>query len=126
MIARVSAAGRRIALGTGLLLHGLGERLSPGGCGPLLVRSGGTLLALLFAVRLLARAPHLVAVVPVVWLLAAWHVSDKSATPPPKGAGALRDVSADESYRIARGALDPNGVMCILHPTGEDNPHHDL
>lgn len=89
-VARVRLVGQRLALGTGLLLHGLGDRLAPRGWGALLVRCGGALLGLAFAGRLLARAPHLVYAVPLVWALAVWHVSDSSATPPP-GDGAPRD-----------------------------------
>lgn len=79
----VRDAWARLCLGTGQLLHGLGEALSPGGCLPLLVRGGGALVALLFFARVLQRAPQLAFALPLLWMTAAWAMSDSSATPPP-------------------------------------------
>ncbi|MFK0225885.1 hypothetical protein ACIQUL_08965 [Streptomyces sp. NPDC090303] len=113
---RTSTAGRRLALGTGLLLHGAGNRLSPGGCGPLLVRTGGVLAACWFFGTLLRREPGFIVAVPVVWLLAAWHVSDSSATPPPLPAAPLGDVYAGDTEEVDRVEWSPEGVRCTIHP----------
>lgn len=122
MIARIRQAGKRLALGTGLLLHDLDDALAPGGWGPLLVRCGGTLLGLAFLGRLLARAPHLAYAIPLVWVLAAWRVSDSSATPPQEAAAPLGDELAGETGEIARVVYSANGVMCTIHPVrGEAN-----
>ncbi|QKV94233.1 hypothetical protein HUT19_22770 [Streptomyces sp. NA02950] len=77
-------AGQRLALGTGLLLHGAGGWLAPEDSGKRFVaRSGGALVGVAFYGQLLGRAPYFVAAVPVVWAVAAWRMSDSSATPPP-------------------------------------------
>ncbi|MCX4578131.1 hypothetical protein OHB41_34075 [Streptomyces sp. NBC_01571] len=56
----------------------------------------------------------------VVGALALWRaarrMSDSSATPPPRGAAPESAEAARRRLKRARGALDPNGVMCILHP----------
>lgn len=117
---RIRSAWGRLTLGSGLLLHGLGGWLSPGGCGPLLLRSAGTVAALAFGGSLLGRAPHLAYAVPVVWAATAWHLSDSSATPPPRGVGPSAGVSADEAAKSARAVMDPNGVMCITHLAREE------
>lgn len=111
---------RRLCLGTGTLLHGLGYALSPGGCGPLLLRCGGALVSLLFAARLLERAPQLAYAVPLVWLVASWAVSDSSATPPPLPPEGADDVSAGGVERIDRVEYDPSGVRCTIHVVREE------
>jgi len=113
---RAGAAGRRVALGTGLLLHGAGDRLSPGGCGPLILRAGAALGGCWFTGALLQRAPWFILAVPAGWLLAAWSVSDSSATPPPLSGTPLGDVYADESDEVDRVEWGPEGVVCIIHP----------
>lgn len=119
---RAAAVGRRLALGTGLLLHGAGNRLSPGGCGPLLLRTAGALAGCWFLGSLLQRAPGVVFAVPVVWLFAAWSVSDSSATPPPLPVAPLGDVYADESDVVDRVEWGPEGVTCIVHPKRVEVP----
>lgn len=115
-------AARRLALGTGLLLHGLGDALAPGGWGPLLVRCGGAVVALAFVARLFVRAPQLIYAVPVVWLVAAWHMSDSSATPPLSDSESGGDVFADQTYEVERVERGPEGVLCTIHPVrGEVN-----
>ncbi|MGW0774561.1 hypothetical protein ACWD01_13120 [Streptomyces sp. NPDC002835] len=116
----MAAAGRRVALGTGLLLHGAGGWISPGGCGPLLVRSALLLGTSWFAGTLAHRAPAVLFAVPVLWLYAAWVMSDSSATPPPLRGGANRDVYAGERIEVARVVHSPEGVMCTLHPVREE------
>ncbi|MFE9736526.1 hypothetical protein [Streptomyces sp. NPDC006477] len=113
---RTAAAGRRLALGTGLLLHRAGNQLSPGGCGPLLLRGGGALAACWFFGMLLQREPGFILAVPVVWLLAAWHVSDSSATPPPLPDTESGDVYAGETEEVDRVEWGPEGVRCTIHP----------
>ncbi|KOX34272.1 hypothetical protein ADL06_07725 [Streptomyces sp. NRRL F-6491] len=122
----MSAAGRRLALGTGLLLHGTGDALSPGGCGPLLLRTGGALGGCWFTGTLLQKAPAAVVLVPVVWLLAAWRVSDSSATPPPLPIVPLGDVYADESDEVDRVEWGPEGVVCIIHPKRVEVPPREV
>ncbi|MET7711022.1 hypothetical protein [Streptomyces sp. NPDC005407] len=116
MKARVRAAAGRLALGTGLLLHGLGNWLAPGGWGLLLVRGGGSLVGLAFVGRLFARAPQLVYAVPLVWVAAAWWMSDSSATPPPLPLGPDSDEHAGETGEVDRVEWGPEGVTCTIHP----------
>ncbi len=112
---RLLEAWKRLSLGTGLLLHGAGDALSPGGCGPLLVRGGGALLVLFFVGRLLERAPHLVVLVPVVWAVGAWQVSGSSAPPPPPSPEGVGDVYADGEPVLDRAEYGPEGVRYTLH-----------
>lgn len=116
MIARIRQAGKRLALGTGLLLHDLDDALAPGGWGPLLVRCGGTLLGLAFLGRLLARAPHLAYAIPLVWVLAAWRVSDSSATPPPGGCCPSRGKKAGHRDGCATTLVHREGMLIYLTP----------
>lgn len=113
---RTAHAGRRLALGTGLLLHGAGDLLSPGGFGPLIVRSGVAVGGCWFCGSLFQRAPGAVFVVPLVWLFAAWQVSDSSATPPPLSTTPSGDVYAGETDEVDRVEWGPEGVVCIIHP----------
>jgi hypothetical protein len=113
---RTAAAWRRLTLGTGLLLHGADTRLSPGGCWALLVRSAALLASCWFLGALLQRAPGFVFAVPVVWLFAAWSVSDSSATPPPLSATPSGDVYAGDTDEVDRVEWSPEGVRCTIHP----------
>ncbi|MEV6752367.1 hypothetical protein [Streptomyces sp. NPDC051214] len=85
---------------------------------------------------LLVLAVVLVAVVfmvsPTVGLLALWAVgtlllwraarrmSVSSATPPPRGVAPDSDIDAARRRARARGAYDPNGVMCVYHAPREE------
>lgn len=122
-LALVAAAGHRLAYGTGLLLHGLGDALAPGGFGPLILRSGGALAVLAFVGRLLQRAPQLVYAVPVVWLLAAWHMSDSSATPPPgEGRPSCSECAGHELVSVT--PLGDRAGMLIYKTSPADHPNH--
>ncbi|MEU0370625.1 hypothetical protein ABZ070_10230 [Streptomyces sp. NPDC006283] len=119
---RAARAGHRLAAGTGRLLYGLGDVLdSPTGWGALgrIVGVGG---GALFVGALIVRAPVLVYAVPLVWVAAAWRLSDSSATPPPRGAGLSGDVLAVERAEVARVVPIAEGVGCILHPVREEHP----
>jgi hypothetical protein len=106
----------RLTLGTGLLLHGAGDWLAPADSGTrFLARTGGVAGGLLFAGLLLERAPHLVFAAPVAWTVAAWRVSDSSATPPPPPEPPLGDVYADGPERLSHVEWSPEGVRCTLH-----------
>lgn len=76
-------AGDRLARGTGLLLESPAHWFEVSSCGALFVRLVVPLAGLAFFGKLLDRAPFMIYAVPAVWLAAAWHVSDSSATPPP-------------------------------------------
>jgi hypothetical protein len=86
----------------------------------LLGRIGGGVGGVWLLDGVVSRQPALVYGLPVVWLFAAWRVSDSSATPPPRGVAPRSAVDADQARKAARVATDPNGVMCILHPVGEE------
>ncbi|MFJ7159754.1 hypothetical protein ACIQUQ_33040 [Streptomyces sp. NPDC101118] len=92
--------------------------------GALLVRLAVPVPVLAFAGKVLERGPHLIYAVPVVWCLAAWQLSDSSATPPQEAAAPLGDEFAGETGEIARVVRSPEGVMCTYHPvrTEESQP----
>ncbi|MBT2391653.1 hypothetical protein J7E87_19995 [Streptomyces sp. ISL-1] len=121
--------GRRLCVGTWLALEAWGRWLSGKTHADRsgLVRLGVVLRRLLasgfvavFYGSIIQRAPGGIYLVPVVWAVGAWRMSDSSATPPPRGVGPSDGVFADEAAKSARGALDPNRIMHILHPAGEE------
>ncbi|GHH38171.1 hypothetical protein [Streptomyces candidus] len=115
-VAPVVGAYERLVLGTGLLLHGAGDWLAPADSGTrFLTRTGGVAGGVLFAGLLLERAPHLVFVAPVAWAVAAWRVSESSATPPPLPETPSGDVFADGPERLSHVEWSPEGVRCTLH-----------
>ncbi|MFH9072691.1 hypothetical protein [Streptomyces alboflavus] len=130
MKARAAAAGRRLCRGTWLGITawgrwqtatdaraaGRGPAALAHAAGVLLRRLVLAVLAATFYGLLLLRAPHLIYAVPVVWLYGAWHMSDSSATPPPRGVAPLGDVIADETGDVERVDLIAEGVGCIIHP----------
>lgn len=101
------------------------EEPSRAGGGCVLVVLAGGALAAVFAVS----EPAGVLTVWLVGVVALWRsarsVSDSSATPPPRGVGPSDGVFADEAAKSARGALDPNGVMCILHAVPQEAAEND-
>lgn len=119
---RLAYVGRRLSAGTGRLLYGIGDVLdSPTGWGAF-GRITGAAGGVLFVGALLVRAPGLVYVVPVVWIVAAWCVSDSSATPPPLPYDPDSDELAGEIGEVDRVEWGPEGVMCTIHPVrGEVN-----
>lgn len=134
MKGRATAAGRRLALGTGHVLEALGYWLSGESHAPKRHTVGADLrwlgvvvrrlvvllLAGIFYAQLFGRAPQLIYVAPLVWAVAAWQMSDWSATPPPRGAAPDSDEAARRRLKKARGVLDPNGVMCIYQATRDE------
>ncbi|MEU7366623.1 hypothetical protein AB0B92_13670 [Streptomyces hygroscopicus] len=97
-VQRVSTAGQRLALGTGLLLHEAGGWLAPEDSGKrFVVRSGGRLTGVVFYGQLLGRVPHMIVAVPIAWAALAWRLSDSSATPPPLPDPPLADEEADQN-----------------------------
>ncbi|WP_371528390.1 hypothetical protein OG302_22370 [Streptomyces sp. NBC_01283] len=134
MRARAVAAGHRLCLGTGKAFEWLGYWL--GGkshtperhtlpadlawLGVVLRRLVLLALAAIFYAGLLIQAPHLIYLAPIAWAVMAWQMSDWSATPPPRGVAPESDEAARRRLKRARGALDPNGVMCIYHAPREE------
>jgi hypothetical protein len=117
---RASSVGQRLAAGTGRLLYGIGDLFNaPTGWG-LLGRIVAVVAGVSFAGGLLARLPGLVYAIPVVWAIAAWRVSDSSATPPPLPDTPSGDVYAGERMEVARVVPIAEGVGCILHPVREE------
>ncbi|KJY18395.1 hypothetical protein VR43_25235 [Streptomyces sp. NRRL S-104] len=116
MTGRLAAAGQRLARGTGLLLESPSRWFEVPTMGGLVVRLAVPTGALAFAGRVLERAPHLIYVVPVGWLWAAWVMSDSSATPPPLPGTPSGDVFADELVEGATVFRSPEGVVFIVHP----------
>ncbi|MGW6979962.1 hypothetical protein ACWGE1_11020 [Streptomyces sp. NPDC054932] len=116
----LAAAGRRLAHGNGLLLESPARWFDVPTAGSLLVRLAAPVAGLAFAGRVLERAPHLIYAVPVVWLWAAWSMSDSSATPPPLPGTPSGDVYAGEVLRVDRVVRGPEGVMCTIHVVREE------
>jgi hypothetical protein len=86
----------------------------------LLGRIGGGVGGVWLLDGVVSRQPALVYGLPVVWLFAAWRVSDSSATPPPRGVAPGGDVLAVERLEVARVVPIAGGVGCILHPVREE------
>ncbi|QQM42810.1 hypothetical protein [Streptomyces liliifuscus] len=90
--------------------------------------AGACVLVVLGAVA----AAAVFAVSPTAGVLAVWMVgafalwraarrmSDSRATPPPRGVAPDSDEDARRRRAQARGATDPNGVMCIVHEPAEE------
>jgi hypothetical protein len=121
--------GRRLSLGTWLALEAWARWLSGkthadrSGLVRLVVmlrRVAASVFAAVFYGSIVQRAYGAVYLLPLVWAVGAWQMSDTSATPPPRGATPESDEDARRRRAKARGALDPNGVMCILHPPAEE------
>lgn len=120
MKGRTAAAGARLARGTGLLLESPAGWFDVPTAGALLVRLAVPVAGLALAGRVLERAPHLIFAVPVLWLWAAWSMSDTSATPPPLPETPSGDVYAGEVLRVDRVVRGPEGVMCTIHVVREE------
>ncbi len=88
--------------------------------GVILRRAAGVVAALVFYGALLQRAPGGIYIVPVVWAIGAWQMSDTSATPPPRGVVPESAEDAAQRLKKARGATDPNGVMCIYQAPADE------
>ncbi|MEW2635956.1 hypothetical protein AB0903_31040 [Streptomyces sp. NPDC048389] len=110
----------RLCLGTGLLFHRLEGALDASSGWGLLGRIGGGVAGALLLDGVVSRQPALVYAVPLVWLFAAWRVSDSSATPPPEAVPPAGDVLAVERMEVARVVPIAEGVGCILHPVREE------
>ncbi|MFJ9217871.1 hypothetical protein ACIRJL_17165 [Streptomyces sp. NPDC102383] len=131
MKGHIVAAYRRLCLGTMRDLEWFGWWLSAESHAPerhtlrtdlawlgrILLRTVLAMGAGIFWAQLLGRNPFFIYAVPFLWAASAWRMSDWSATPPPRGVGARNGVDAGRARAVARGAQDPNGVMCIYHPT---------
>ncbi|MFZ3558148.1 hypothetical protein [Streptomyces sp. BH055] len=131
---QLTAAFRRLCLGTTLTLEAFGHWLSAEPhtpdrhtlrtdapwLGRILLRTAITLGAAAFWGQLVSHAPYLIYAAPLAWVVTAWQMSDWSATPPPRGVATRNDIAADHARAVARGAQDPIGVMCIYHPPAEE------
>lgn len=93
-----------------------------GGC--VLAVIGGAALAVVFAVSPTAG----VLTVWAVGVAVLWRSVRRTANPapPPRGPTPSSGVTCEDAVKVARGVLDPNQIMSVLHPFGEDDPHHDL
>lgn len=91
------------------------EERSPlaGAC--VLVVLGGVLVAIAFAIDEAVGVLLLVGAGMFALWRSARRVSDSSAPPPPRGVAPDSDEAARRKRAKARVALDPNGVMCIMH-----------
>lgn len=96
MKGRAAVVGRRLCLGTWLALeawarwlsgaatiedHGFGDFLR--WCGVVLRRVAGSVFVVVFYGSIVQRAYGAVYLLPLVWAIGAWQMSDTSATPPP-------------------------------------------
>ncbi|RMB85612.1 hypothetical protein CTZ28_12530 [Streptomyces shenzhenensis] len=127
--ARAAVVGRRLCLGTWRQLEAWARWLSgkthadrPGivRLGVILRRFVASVLAAVFYSLLLQRVPGGIYLLPVVWAIGAWQMSDTSATPPPREVAPESAEAAGRRRAKARGVTDPNGVMCIVHPVREE------
>lgn len=125
--------GRRLSLGTWRQLEAWARWLSGADAveehsfrdflrwvGVVLRRVAGSIFVAVFYGSIVQRAYGAVYLLPVVWAIGAWQMSDTSATPPPRGDGPESDEDARRRRAKARGVMDPNGVMCITHVPGEE------
>jgi hypothetical protein len=91
-----------------------------GGC--VLVVLAGGLVAVAFAVDEAAGVLLVVVAGAVALYRSARRKGTDLALPSPTVAPSRNDIDAAQARRAARGATDPNGVMCIVHlPTEEVN-----
>lgn len=134
MKTRLVAGYRRLCLGTAREFEWLGWWLSAESrtpqqhtlgadlawLGHVVARLVLAVLGAIFWAQLLGRAPHLIYGAPLAWLVSAWQMSEWSATPPPRGVAPDSDVDAARRRARARGAYDPNGVMCIYQAPREE------
>lgn len=139
MSARAATSGRRLALGTWRLIEAYGHWLSgeshrPASAGfragarwlgVVVLRLAASLFALVFYGSVVQRAPYLIYALPPAWAYNAWHMSDWSATPPPRGVAPDSDIDAARRRARARGAYDPNGVMCVYQAPREETKAPD-
>ncbi|GHH83807.1 hypothetical protein [Streptomyces capitiformicae] len=90
--------------------------------------AGGCVLAILAAVVVaVVFAASTTAGVLSLWsagVFALWRtarrMSASRTTPPPRGVAPESDEAARRRLKKARGATDPNGVMCIIHAPAEE------
>lgn len=96
MTGRAAMVGRRLSLGTSRQLETWTRWLSGAGtveghgfsdflrwAGIVLRRAAGSVFVAVFYGSIVQRAYGLIYLVPVVWAIGAWQMSDSSATPPP-------------------------------------------
>lgn len=110
----------RLVGGMAVMARRLVEWWLPGSLKTTAKRSAALLGIGWFLGGILIAAPFLWWALLVAWAVAAWRVSDSSATPPPPPPAPLPDVHAGDTGRIARVEKSPEGVMCILHPEREE------
>lgn len=120
MTGRAALVGRRLAVGTWRQLETwprwqfavdyqpdeTGVRAVAQHFGVVLRRVAGTAGAVTFYVLLLERAPGGIYLVPVVWAIGAWQMSDTSATPPPEeGHPSCRKCAGQEPVSVTPSEL---------------------
>jgi hypothetical protein len=130
--ARAAVVGRRLSLGTWLQLEAWGRWLSGRThadraglvrLGVILRRFAVSVAAAVFYSALLQRVPAGIYVVPVVWAIGAWQMSDSSAPPPPgKGRPSCRECAGHELIGVT--PLESEEGMLIYKSAPPDRPHH--
>lgn len=129
--------GRRLSLGTWRQLEAWarwlgGADYAPGESGVavsvrhlgvILRRIAGSLFVVVFYGSIVQRAYGLIYLVPVVWAIGAWQMSDTSATPPPGGgAPSCAKCAGHEPVRVTPSEAQKG--MLIYTFALPDRPNH--
>lgn len=137
MKARAATVGRRLALGTWLQLEAwarwqFGADYAPGESGlavsvrrlgVILRRVAGSVFVVVFYGWIVQRAYGAVYLVPVVWVIGAWQMSDTSATPPPReGRPSCRECAGHELVSVT--PLKGQKGMSIYATVNPDRPNY--
>ncbi|WP_328934165.1 MULTISPECIES: hypothetical protein [unclassified Streptomyces] len=139
MKARAATVGRRLAVGTWRQLETwprwqfavdyqpdeTGVRAVAQHLGVVLRRVAGTAGAVTFYVLLLERAPGGIYLMPAVWAIGAWQMSDTSATPPPRVARpSCRECAGHELVGVTPLAGRKGMLIYKTSPPGEPHRTH--
>lgn len=137
MTGRAVVVGRRLASGTWRQLEAwsrwqLALDYAPGKAGlgvhvrrfgVALRRAAMVVAALVFYGLLLQRVPGGIYLVPIVWAVGAWQMSDSSATPPPgKGRPSCRECAGHELVGVT--PSENQKGMLIYTTAPPDRPNH--
>lgn len=128
--------GRRLSLGTWRQLETWARWLSGAGtveahgfsdflrwAGIVLRRAAGSVFVAVFYGSIVQRAYGLIYLVPVVWAIGAWQMSDTSATPPPGGgAPSCAKCAGHEPVRVTPSEAQKG--MLIYTFALPDRPNH--
>jgi len=128
--------GRRLSLGTWRQLEAWARWLSGAdtiqddgfrdflrGVGVVLRRIAGSIFVVVFYGSIVQRAYGAIYLVPVVWAIGAWQMSDTSATPPPEeGHPSCRKCAGQEPVSVTPSELQKG--MWIYSYTLPKRPQH--